>query len=319
MRMSSIVHLNNAALSYFLQRDYNAAINYLNAAYFACLREMNDGSCSSEKNCSSFEPIKLEEGTKPEEISMEEDVPEHDISGIIPPNKSPCHDPLQLPSLPDIESILSTAAGQACSASGGTFPAKLCQQSPRSSPGAYTMYNRALVLSPLSDEDEKMLPRSKAIILYNLALVHHNIGIHHGISSKLWKALQYYEAALDTVDQQVPKGDVDGKNGVSNTALCVAWRIFNVEKLLLAILNNMGNIHAHLFHFENTRACMESLRMILEASMAVSKILDEEPQTDALNSEDGSRKEETILSEDYIFFLLNSLFQGEELRLAAAA
>jgi hypothetical protein len=58
-----------------------------------------------------------------------------------------------------------------------------------SSPGtAYSMYNRALVFSDQEDDLSFMViykHRTAAIILYNLALVHHTIGIQLGVSGTL--------------------------------------------------------------------------------------------------------------------------------------
>jgi hypothetical protein len=145
---------------------------------------------------------------------------------------------------------------------------------------ACSMYNRALVMQENQDDFTLLVRfhnRTTSIILYNLALVHHNIGVHLGISALLSHALQLYGRALDSLERG------DREDGDSH-------------KLLLAILNNMGNIHAHFFHFENTRQCLNKLQLVLASSNSV------------MNSD-----------EDYIFFFLNALFQGKELCFAPAA
>jgi len=68
------------------------------------------------------------------------------------------------------------------------------------------------------------------------------------------------------------------------------------HKVLLAILNNMGSIYAQYFQVDHTVKCFKKLRQALSIpnpSMAVD--------------------------EDYMFFLLNALFQPKELCFAPAA
>jgi hypothetical protein len=144
---------------------------------------------------------------------------------------------------------------------------------------AYSIYNRALVLSDEQDDYSLMgtyQHRTPAIILYNLALVHQNIGIHLGVSAALPHALQLYGMAMQTITQ--------GAN------------LADVQKLLLALLNNMGNIHTHLFDLVNTQRCLNNLRVVLSASSTLM-----------------------AMDEDYVFFFLNAMFQGNELCFAPAA
>jgi hypothetical protein len=144
---------------------------------------------------------------------------------------------------------------------------------------AHSMYNRALVLSIDQDDFTLMIlhrHRTEAVIMYNLALVYHNIGIHLGISSALPHALRLYELALTSIDQRT--------------------NILEVQKLLMAILNNLGNIYTHFYCVEETERCMENLRIVLAASSC-----------------------DRTVDEDYSFFLLNALFQIKELSFAPAA
>jgi hypothetical protein len=170
-----------------------------------------------------------------------------------------------------------------------------------SSSSSITMYNRGLVLSP-ADEANKNLVRTSSIVLYNLALICHNVGIRYGISKALWEALQLYEKSLETLDRHIRKHH----SSSGSNPLGWIWRILDVEKLLLALLNNMGNIHAQLFHLENTNACMKSLRIVLDAATATSRLLERNEAA-------------MVMDEDYTFFLLNSIFQGKELCFAPAA
>mmetsp|Transcript_16774 Transcript_16774/g.27223 ORF Transcript_16774/g.27223 Transcript_16774/m.27223 type:complete len:259 (-) Transcript_16774:487-1263(-) len=145
---------------------------------------------------------------------------------------------------------------------------------------AHSVYNRALILSA-EDEDATVLLtnnryRTRAILFYNLALVYHNVGIHRGVSSALPRALHLYELALESIDQ--------GTN------------LIEVQKLLMAILNNCGNIYTHFHFLEETQRCFENLRIVLAASTP-----------------------DMAIDDDYNFFFLNALFQTKELCFAPAA
>jgi hypothetical protein len=72
----------------------------------------------------------------------------------------------------------------------------------------------------------------------------------------------------------------------------------DVQKLLLALLNNLGNIYMHLYDFENTKWCFHHLRVVFAASIPVVP---------------GG------VDKDYTFFFLNAVFQGKELCFAPAA
>jgi tetratricopeptide (TPR) repeat protein len=243
---NTVVDLNNNALTYFLSGDYQRAIFMLKVALENCtvnvplqcdLRQNDGGNFQSSFNFISS--------------SHEE-----------------------LPTLMDceVDTIIKEKSARCLQVE----PTCYFASSPNT---AYSMYNRALVLSRDLDDDALLVRnqhRTHAIILYNLALVHHNIGVHLGVSAALPHALRLYEMALETIDR--------GANFV------------DVQKLLLALLNNMGNIHTHLFHFENTRQCLSSLRVVLAASSSAM-----------------------AMDDDFVFFFLNSLFQGKELCFAPAA
>jgi len=331
----SIVNLNNCALSCFLQRDFDQAKEHILRAYDICLRKLKVYPLSSE----SF-PVTLIEPVEDineyaarinQDPSIIDEDGEHETAHATTSESKSCYEqPAHAISSSDFErshlfdqndgdrrdedaaSVLMGHPGQTSS-----IPPRLA-----SHPAVHTMYNRALVLSSPQDEDINMLVRTRAVLLYNLALVHHNIGIHRGVSWALWEALKYYELAMDTLDSQIPRTCGPG-GSISTAALSFMWRTLNVEKLLMAILNNMGNIHAHLFHLENTRACMVSLRMVLEASVAVSRIIEHSGNYGEDSPIPIGRNETTsnvlAMSEDYIFFLLNSIFQANALLLAAAA
>lgn len=148
-----------------------------------------------------------------------------------------------------------------------------------SSTSIHSLYNRGLVI--WTDQNDHILTggyihRTSAVIFYNLALVYHNMGVRQGVSAALPQALRIYESALD----------------------CLRYVncIVECHKVMMAILNNMGNIYAQYFQADQTNECFKKLRQALSIpnpSLAVD--------------------------EDYMFFLLNALFQPKELCFAPAA
>lgn len=152
----------------------------------------------------------------------------------------------------------------------------------------HSLYNRGLMLAvdpAAADGDAAAATASllttnqnqtSAILLYNMALCYHNMGSHLGVSSALPKALQLYEMALESIDQ-----------GIS---------LMQVQKLLMAILNNCANIYTYYRRTEETQRCFENLKIVLAASSI-----------------------DMALDEDYDFFFLNAFFQSQELWFAPAA
>ena len=253
----AVVDLNNNALTHFLNGDYDRAIGMLRMAYEAFAAsgekrfEINENSGKGDGNVRPSLDFVHSSGAESQSVGALPSMMDCEVDSVVKEKASRC--------LSQVE--------KACSVP--------------SSPGtAFSMYNRALVLS--RDQDDyslvvKYRHRTSAIILYNLALVHHNIGVHLGISAALPHALRLYEMAQAEIDR--------GANFI------------DVQKLLLALYNNMSNIHTHLFHFENAGRCLSSLRVVLAASSNSAMAMDD----------------------DYLFFFLNALFQGKELCFAPAA
>lgn len=84
--------------------------------------------------------------------------------------------------------------------------------------------------------------RESACVMFNLALVHHWRGMHFGMSSLLPKALQLYELSFSLI-----------QNGAN----------FETQHLILALLNNMGQIHHELMQYKNARRCFDNLKEML--------------------------------------------------------
>lgn len=243
--MSQVVELNNGALAHFLAGDYDNAIRLLRCA----LDAINTTKCSRQVPTESF--------VRYQSVSRD-----HKTLPIV-----------NLPIMPGHCMHSSIVKGLSLAQSVHSEPLS----SEIASQGAHSMYNRAYILSEHQDSYQQS---TCGILLYNIALMNHNIGIHWGVSAALSQALRLYQASLESLDDQRWRESID------------------IQKVKLATLNNMGNIHAHLFQFEKTQKCLKKLRMaLLEPSTSMVEMLDE----------------------DITFFFLNSLFQGKELLLAPAA
>lgn len=120
-----------------------------------------------------------------------------------------------------------------------------------------SMYCRALLLPKdqqcSSDSDFK---RTSAVLLYNLALVHHWRGLATGKTFGLAKALKLYNMAMVVVQQ-----NVDG---------------IDMNYMAMAIFYNMGHIHAHLFQQREAHICFDSLRQILSQASDIHDVIAED-------------------------------------------
>lgn len=239
----SIVELNNLGLTHFLSGDYPKAIDSLGMACHAIDRYQFHASADGQGVMNPPQPLYHSGCDDNVASSCTMDQYIEQVLRKIPQSKNP---------------------------------------EPSSVSGSFSntsLYNRGLVMS--KDQcgrilNGEYLHRTSAVILYNLGLVYHNMGVRQAVSAALPRALQMYESAFHCLRRLT----------------C----IIDCHKLLLAILNNMGNIYAQSFQLDHTVECFKQLRQALSIpnpTMAVD--------------------------EDYIFFLLNALFQPKEFCLAPAA
>jgi tetratricopeptide (TPR) repeat protein len=91
--------------------------------------------------------------------------------------------------------------------------------------------------------DQSYCHRESACVMFNLALVHHWRGMQFGLSSLLPKALRLYEMSFSLIQ--------------CGTAT------FDTQHMVLALLNNMGQIHHELLQYKNARQCFKNLKEIL--------------------------------------------------------
>lgn len=238
---SSVVELNNFGLAHFLSGDYQKAIDSLGMACHVIDRYQ---SRAMDWQSLPNAPQQLYSACD-DVVSSTMGQYIEQVLRKIPPSKNP-----------EPSSFSNSSSGT-----------------------IHSLYNRGLVMSAgqcghmLTGEN---LHCTSAVILYNMGLVYHNMGVRQGISKALPRALQMYESAFHYLRR------------VTSIVEC--------HKLLLAILNNMGNIYAQSFQVDQTVECFKQLRKALSIP---------NPSMD--------------VDEDYIFFLLNALFQAQELCFAPAA
>jgi hypothetical protein len=135
-------------------------------------------------------------------------------------------------------------------------------------------YSRCLTL--VDDVEDKELLTS--VVLYNMALVNHCRAIELGISSLLSISLNLYKMAASVLEST---RDVDASN----------------ELVLLAIYNNMAQIHASQWSSQEVRECVDKIRMLL-STLSVESFIDQA---------------------DFHFFSVNTMLHVEDMNLAPAA
>mmetsp|Transcript_30158 Transcript_30158/g.44569 ORF Transcript_30158/g.44569 Transcript_30158/m.44569 type:complete len:265 (-) Transcript_30158:549-1343(-) len=116
------------------------------------------------------------------------------------------------------------------------------------------IYSHALLMSrdcctdPL---EQDFCHRESAVIMFNLALVHHWRGMHFGLTSLLPKALKLYEMSFSLI-----------QNGAA----------FETEHIVLGLLNNMGQINHELTDYQEAERCFKELKEMLTAG--ASQVVD---------------------------------------------
>jgi hypothetical protein len=135
-------------------------------------------------------------------------------------------------------------------------------------------YSRALTIAD-DVEDKELLAN---VVLYNMALVNHCQAIELGISRLLSIALNLYKMAASVLEST---RDIDASN----------------ELVLLALYNNMAQIHAYQWSSQEVRVCIDNIRMLL-STVSAESFIDEE---------------------DFLFFSVNTMLHVEDINLAPAA
>jgi hypothetical protein len=135
-------------------------------------------------------------------------------------------------------------------------------------------YSRSLTI--VDDVEDKELLTS--VVLYNMALVNHCRAIELGTSGLLSISLNLYKMAASVLERSI---DIDASN----------------ELVLMAIYNNMAQIHSYQWSSQEVRECIDNVRMLLSTVSAKS----------------------FIDQEDLHFFSANTMLHVEDMNLAPAA
>ena len=140
-------------------------------------------------------------------------------------------------------------------------------------------YDRALLVdTTVPFHDSELL---SAVILFNMALLHHSRGVSYCKTDSLELASRLYRIALDILQKDVDRG--------------------SSYLLLMAIFNNLAHIDSHLFRIEEMKKSLEEVRTII-----LSEVIDDD--------------ECALDEDDYAIFFMNSMFGNEkELAVAPAA
>lgn len=117
---------------------------------------------------------------------------------------------------------------------------------------SFAIFNHALELSEeacllVEDGSEFFIRIATGVMLYNCALAHHIWGLQSGHSSHVVKALHLYQLSRSTFTDQTIECD----------------HIDHLDLGLLAVINNTGNIYAHLHEHWEVCYCCEELSAVL--------------------------------------------------------
>lgn len=104
-----------------------------------------------------------------------------------------------------------------------------------------------------------------AVMLYNLATIHHQAAMQNGRSDQLKCALTLYKLAVENMryDLMVEEPDWDSSSSSS-------WSII----LLLVATANMAQIHAHFYNLIPTKQCVECLATLLRCCANLNDLED---------------------------------------------
>lgn len=148
--------------------------------------------------------------------------------------------------------------------SSSNTPTKQTTASSSSCSNVFEFYPRAFVMrsSCQRNEEQQSFVTEHLVVLYNLAVTYHHIGIRNGHHPKFLKrALNVYNMA-QTVLHRAWDADEEVDQLDKSVRLLLA----------LAISNNVGHVHSFLLNFEETKYSLSAIRHFLEAPSA-NKIL----------------------------------------------
>ncbi|CAB9505765.1 expressed unknown protein [Seminavis robusta] len=170
----------------------------------------------------------------------------------------------------------------------------------------FTFYQRAFVLTTTSATMESSnlegdnnnnddTSKQSAVLLYNMAVAHHNYALYRrdpvAAHGEFRTALVFYDMAFSMIQESLATEEDDE----------------DFLLLLLAVLNNLGHIHAHRYNYLETQEMLSSLQEILAAIR---------PASGEASIMDCSRNNR----DDFLFFYKNLVvYQEQEFAAAPAA
>lgn len=115
---------------------------------------------------------------------------------------------------------------------------------------AFSLYDRAFTIKSADENvlfSETNRNRTLVVVLYNMALTYHLMGIRDANDQKknLKRSMRYYRMAMEVLARN---NNIDRK-----------------KIMYLAVSNNMGNIYAHLFETTRAQLCLDRMASTLEA------------------------------------------------------
>jgi len=147
------------------------------------------------------------------------------------------------------------------------------KSSPTEEDSLIVMYTRALIVFP----DVKDRELITGVCLYNMALVNHRRALARKTSSLLSIAHKLYDMAASIMENKDSTRESE-------------------DMLLLAVYNNLAQIHSTFFSPDEMSECLDKIRSLLTAVT-----------------------DETIDEDEYTLFFINSTLQAEDLTSAPAA
>jgi hypothetical protein len=267
MPASKVVALNNSAVTSLLRGRPKKALALLSAAT-AILKDHFAGTNVQERSRSSFNetPLPHRQSQLPRFISKAS-TQQHQSNLSSSPYSLPSDDEgneyssaMEINAEQDQPSVLSFRVRTS----------SLSQDVP-----LILNYSRALAIVD-GVEDKDLLA---GVVLYNMALVNHCRAIELGISSLLSNSLSLYKMAASVLERS---SDVDASN----------------ELVLLALYNNMAQIHAYQWSSPEVRVCVDNIRILLSTVSAEKSF---------------------VSQEDFRFFCVSTMLHVEDINIAPAA
>ena len=113
----------------------------------------------------------------------------------------------------------------------------------------FRMYRTVFSIEGDDSESELLAPEVTVVLLYNLAVVHQEIGFVTSDNGAIGKAQKLYELARSVLSQA---------REAKRQHLSI-----NLVELELAILNNLGHTYCFFYNYEQTVSLREALRSIV--------------------------------------------------------